>query len=50
MQKVIFFICATLAFVSCGVALWNRDPSLAAAWASAFCGWLSALIAHMMMD
>lgn len=50
MQKVIFFITATLAFVSCGLALWNRDLSLAAAWASAFCGWLSALITYVMME
>ena len=47
MQKVVLFICATLALICGGIALWNRDASLAAAWASAFCGWVSSLIAHI---
>jgi hypothetical protein len=50
MQKVVLFICATLALICCGVALWNREAPLAAAWASAFCGWVSSLIAHFRMD
>jgi len=50
MQKIIVFICATLAFICCGLALWNRDASMAAAWGSAFCGWFSSFIAHMRAE
>jgi hypothetical protein len=50
MKYVAFALCMTLSFANCMFSLWEHNIVLTGAWASAFFGWLSALLANLALD
>jgi hypothetical protein len=46
----VFAVCITLAISHFFTSIWDHDTKLAAAWFSAFCGWLSTLLANLAKD
>ena len=50
MKYFAFALCMAMAFAGCMMSIWEHNIGHAAAWTSAFCGWLSALFANMDLD
>lgn len=50
MKYFAFALCMSLAFANCMAFIWEHNIGNAAAWASAFVGWLSALFANLALD
>lgn len=46
----VFALCLAMAFSNVMISVWDHNTGNAAAWASAFFGWLSALLANLAKD
>lgn len=47
MKYFVFGLCMAMAFANVMTSVWEHNTALAAAWSSAFLGWLSATLSHL---